>query len=49
VDKLEVLSTNPREDQTFTTIKSLPDDFVSADLVMNGAVESQTSGLTEEN
>jgi hypothetical protein len=48
-DKLEVLSTNPREDQTFTTIKSLPDDFVSADLVMNGAVESQTSGLTEEN
>ena len=47
-DKLEVLSTNPRQDQRFTTIKSLLDDFVSADLVMNGAVESQTSGITEE-
>jgi hypothetical protein len=47
-DKLKILSTNPREDQKLITIKCLFDNLVSANLVMNGAVESQTSGITEE-
>jgi hypothetical protein len=47
-DKLEVLSTNPRKDKRFTSIKSLLDDRVGADLVMNGTVKSQTYGITEE-
>jgi hypothetical protein len=48
LDKLEILSTDPGKDQRFITIKSLLDDLIGADLVMNGAVESQMSGITKE-